>query len=123
MRDLNNVSRHYPALHQLDCEAAGFEWICHNDAEQSVFSFVRRARDGSFVVAACNFTPVPRIGYRLGLPAAGSYREIINTDHPVYGGSGVGKGVIASEPVAWHGQAQSAAMSLPPLATVMWVLT
>lgn len=122
VRDLNNVYRHYPALHELDCEAAGFEWICHNDAEQSVFSFVRRARDGSFVVAACNFTPVPRIGYRLGLPAAGSYREIINTDHHVYGGSGVGNGVIASEPVAWHGQAQSAEMSLPPLATVMWVL-
>ncbi|MGO4395960.1 1,4-alpha-glucan branching protein GlgB [Variovorax sp. M-6] len=122
VRDLNNVYRHYPALHELDCEAVGFEWICHSDADQSVFSFVRRARDGSFVVVACNFTPVPRIGYRLGLPAAGSYREIINTDNHVYGGSGVGNGVIASEPVPWHGQAQSAGMSMPPLATVMWVL-
>jgi 1,4-alpha-glucan branching enzyme len=122
VRDLNNVYRHFPALHELDCEAAGFEWIVHDDVAHSVFAFVRRARDGSFVVAVCNFTPVVRQGWRLGVPAAGSYREIINTDGEVYGGSGVGNGVLATEPVAWHGQGQSLMMTVPPLATVMWVL-
>jgi 1,4-alpha-glucan branching enzyme len=87
-----------------------------------VFAFVRRARDGSFVVAVCNFTPVVREGYRLGVPAPGSYREIINTDGAVYGGSGVGNGVLASEPVRWQGRADSLVMTVPPLATVMWVL-
>jgi 1,4-alpha-glucan branching enzyme len=122
VRDLNNVYRHFPALHELDCEGEGFEWICHDDADHSVFSFVRRARDGRFVVAVCNFTPVPRMGYRLGMPADGTYRELINTDNHVYGGSGVGNGPVASEPVPWHGRARSMVMSVPPLGTVMWVL-
>jgi 1,4-alpha-glucan branching enzyme len=123
VRDLNNIYRHFPALHELDCEPQGFEWICHDDTDQSVFAFVRRARDGSFVVAVCNFTPVPRHGYRLGVPAAGSYREIINTDNAVYGGSGVGNAAVASEAVAWQERAQSLVISVPPLATVMWVPT
>jgi len=122
VRDLNNVYRHFPALHELDHDGDGFEWIVHDDADQSVFAFVRRSRDGAFVVAVCNFTPVPRVGYRLGVPFAGSYREIINTDGAVYGGSGVGNGVVESEPVAWHGKADSLSVSLPPLGTVMWVL-
>ena len=122
VRDLNNVYRHFPALHELDCDPQGFEWICHQDVDQSVFSFVRRARDGSFVVAVCNFTPVVRHGYRLGVPAAGRYREIINTDNPVYGGSGVGNGVVETDALAWHGQEQSMAIVVPPLATVMWVV-
>ena len=122
VRDLNNVYRHFPALHQLDNDGAGFEWIVHDDADQSVFAFVRKARDGAFVVAVCNFTPVPRHAYRLGVPAAGSYREIINTDGTVYGGSGVGNGIVESSPTAWHGKADSMSISVPPLATVMWVL-
>ena len=122
VRDLNNVYRHFPALHELDHDGGGFEWIVHDDADQSVFAFVRRARDGAFVIAVCNFTPVPRVGYRLGVPLAGSYREIINTDGVVYGGSGVGNGVVESEPVAWHGKADSLSVSLPPSGTVMWVL-
>jgi 1,4-alpha-glucan branching enzyme len=122
VRDLNNVYRHFPALHELDCEARGFEWLSHDDVAHSVFAFVRRARDGAFVVAVCNFTPVARHGYRLGVPAAGQYREIINTDNHVYGGSGVGNGEIGSEPVAWQGQEQSLVISVPPLGTVMWVL-
>lgn len=122
VRDLNNVYRHFPALHELDCEPQGFEWICHDDADQSVFAFVRRARDGGFVLAVCNFTPVPRRGYRVGVPAAGAYREILNTDGSIYGGSGAGNGVLESEPVGWHHRAQSLVMSVPPLATVMWVL-
>ena len=122
VRDLNNVYRYFPALHELDCDGAGFEWIVHEDVDQSVFAFVRRARDGSFVIALCNFTPVLRLGYRLGVPEVGSYREIINTDNTVYGGSGVGNGVARSSDTTWHGRAQSIAIDVPPLATVMWVL-
>ena len=122
VRDLNNVYRHVPALHELDCEAAGFEWIVHDDVNQSVFAFIRRARDGSFVVAVCNFTPMVRHGYRLGMPAAGAYRELINTDNDVYGGSGVGNGVVATEGIGHHGQPQSMVINVPPLGTVMWVL-
>lgn len=122
VRDLNNVYRHFPALHELDNEGPGFEWIVHDDADQSVFAFVRKARDGSFVVAACNFTPVVRHGYRLGVPMAGTYREIINTDNHVYGGSGVGNGVVSTEAVGHHGRAQSLVINVPPLGTVMWVL-
>lgn len=121
VRDLNNVYRHFPALHEQDCEAAGFEWLVHDDVQQSVFAFVRRARDGACVVAVCNFTPVVREGYRIGLPNAGNWRELINTDQQIYGGSGVGNGLIATEDLAWHGQAQSATLTVPPLATVMWV--
>ena len=122
VRDLNNVYRHFKALHEMDSEPLGFEWLCHDDVDQSVFAFVRRARDGSFVVAVCNFTPVVRHGYRLGVPAGGSYREVINTDSAVYGGSGVGNGVVESEGVGWHGQGQSVVVSVPPLGTLMWVL-
>jgi 1,4-alpha-glucan branching enzyme len=122
VRDLNSVYRHFPALHELDCEPQGFEWICHEDVDQSVFAFVRFARDGSFVVAVCNFTPVVRHAYRVGVPVAGRYREIMNTDNPVYGGSGVGNGVVETDALAWHGREQSMAMVVPPLGTVMWVL-
>ncbi|MDH6592450.1 1,4-alpha-glucan branching enzyme [Variovorax sp. TBS-050B] len=122
VRDLNNVYRHFAALHELDTERGGFEWIVHDDRAQSVFGFLRRARDGSFVVVVCNFTPVAREGYRLGVPAAGSYREVINTDAAVYGGSGVHNGVVEAEAVPWQGQPYSVSLRLPPLATVMWVL-
>jgi len=122
VRDLNNVYRHFAALHEMDCEAQGFEWLCHDDVDQSVFAFVRRAGDGSFVVVVCNFTPVVRHGYRLGVPSVGRYREIINTDNAVYGGSGVGNGVVESEGLGWHGQGQSVVVSVPPLGTLMWVL-
>ena len=122
VRDLNNVYRHFPALHELDHDGPGFEWIVHDDADQSVFAFIRRARDGAFVIAVCNFTPVVRRGYRLGVPVAGAYREILNTDSTVYGGSGVGNGTVWSESVRWHGKEHSIAADVPPLGTTMWVL-
>ncbi|SEB21012.1 1,4-alpha-glucan branching protein GlgB [Variovorax sp. YR216] len=122
VRDLNNVYRHFSALHELDCEPQGFEWLCHDDADQSVFAFVRRAGDGSFVVAVCNFTPVVRHDYRLGMPLAGKYREIINTDNQIYGGSGLGNGVIDTQAMPWHGRPQSMTLTLPALCTLMWVL-
>jgi len=121
VRDLNHVMRHYPALHQLDVSPDGFEWLRHDDAEHSTLAFVRRARDGSAVVVLCNFTPVPRMAHRVGVPAAGVWREVINTDAAIYGGSGVGNGPLHSEPLPWQGQGQSISVNLPPLACVMLV--
>jgi 1,4-alpha-glucan branching enzyme len=121
--DLNRVYRDFPALHQLDGSAEGFEWIDCIDAENSVIAFLRRARDGSaFVIAVCNFTPVVRPGYRIGVPEAGNYREIINTDAEHYGGSGVGNPEpIEASSVECHGRPASLELKLPPLATVMLV--
>ena len=83
--------------------------------------FERRARDGRGVVVVCNFTPVARAGWRIGVPAAGRWRELINTDDAVYGGSGVTNPPAESEPVPWQGVAQSLTLRLPPLAVVMLV--
>ncbi|ATE59793.1 1,4-alpha-glucan branching protein GlgB [Thauera sinica] len=121
VRDLNAVLRHYPALHQLDASPDGFAWISHDDAAHSVIAFERRARDGGPVVVVCNLTPVVRHGWRIGVPQPGRWREIINTDAAIYGGSGVGNPAIDSDSVAWHERAQSVVMTLPPLATVMLV--
>ncbi|MEO8299588.1 MAG: 1,4-alpha-glucan branching protein GlgB [Burkholderiales bacterium] len=122
VRDLNAVMRHYPALHQLDVAPEGFAWITHDDAAQSVLVFQRRARGGSAVVVACNFTPVPRHGYRIGLPHAGTWREAINTDAAIYGGSGVHNDALVSEPQPWQDYEHSVALTLPPLATLMLVM-
>ena len=119
VRDLNAVQRHEAALHQLDVDAAGFEWIARDDRENSVFSFLRKAGDGGVVVVLCNFTPVPRGGYRIGVPQPGRYRELINTDAAVYGGSGVHNGELDTEAVGAHGHAQSLSVMVPPLATLM----
>ena len=121
VRDLNIVYRQQPALHQLDFTPEGFAWIAHDDAKNSVVSFTRHAPGGSFVVAVCNFTPVVRHAYRIGVPAAGTYHELINTDAVVYGGSGVHNAPLPSEAVAAHGREQSIALTVPPLATVFLV--
>ena len=122
VRDLNAVYRHYPAMHQLDAESRGFEWIAHEDHENSGFSFIRNAEDGSFVLVVSNFTPVPRHDYRLGVPSDGCYREILNTDAQVYGGSGVCNGRLHTEAVPSHGRGCSLRFTVPPLATVMFML-
>jgi 1,4-alpha-glucan branching enzyme len=119
VKDLNAVYTSYPALHQLDCDPRGFAWIANDDRANSVLSFLRRDEQGNAVVVVCNFTPVPRQGYRIGVPHAGRYREIINTDAAIYGGSGTGNGDITAEAIAAHGHDQSIALTLPPLATVM----
>ncbi len=118
--DLNRLYRHRPSLHQLDCEPAGFSWMDCSDADQSVVAFARFGRTpGDLTVCACNFTPVPRHGYRVGVPRAGFYREILNTDSAFYGGSDVGNGGgVSSMPVPWHGQPHSVLLTLPPLAAV-----
>ncbi|WP_119153711.1 1,4-alpha-glucan branching protein GlgB [Caldimonas tepidiphila] len=119
VRDLNNVYRHFPALHALDCEPQGFEWLSHEDAEHSVLAFARWDREGRSVIVVSNFTPVPREGWRLGVPGGGRWREVINTDAAVYGGSGVGNGVLEARPEPAHGRGQSIVLTLPPLATLM----
>jgi 1,4-alpha-glucan branching enzyme len=119
--DLNNLVQREPALHELDFDGRGFEWIdCHN-WQDSVLAFVRRgssSRDA--LVVCCNFTPVLRQGYRLGVPAAGSYEEVFNSDSAWYGGSNAGNGSgLQSSPVPHHGREHSLSLTLPPLAVVV----
>ncbi len=121
VRDLNRVYAATPALWELDTSPDGFAWIDGSHAEANVLSFVRRDAEGRPLVAVCNFSPVVRTGYRVGLPEAGPWREALNTDAVAYGGTGVRNGgVIRTEPLPWHGQARSAALTLPPLG-VMWL--
>jgi 1,4-alpha-glucan branching enzyme len=122
VRDLNRAYRRHPALHARDCEADGFRWVVADDKDQSVFAFLRFGAPGDPpVLVVSNFTPVVRDGYRIGLPEAGRWREILNSDAALYGGSGVGNlGAVEAEPVAAHGYAASAAIVLPPLSTVFF---
>jgi 1,4-alpha-glucan branching enzyme len=121
MRDLNHLYRELPALHELDCEAAGFEWLELHDSDQSVLAFLRRAADPARIaVVLCNFTPVPRQEYRIGVPFGGHYRERINTDASLYGGSNLGNyGGVGAEEYSSHGRPYSLRLTLPPLATVI----
>jgi len=115
--DLNRLYRAEPSLHQQDCEPQGFAWMDCSDAEQSVVAFARFARDRACpTVCVCNFTPVPRHGYRVGVPVHGLYREVLNSDSSFYGGSNVGNGgAVHSDPIPWHGQPHSLLLTLPPL--------
>ncbi len=120
VRDLNRLYKNLPALHQQDFESAGFAWIDCHDADQSVISYLRWGRDGSFAVVILNFTPIPRQAYRLGVPAAGSYAEVLNSDSAFYGGSNVGNGSgITAVPKPWMGRPASIEITLPPLAGVI----
>ena len=119
--DLNALVRREPALHQLDFDGRGFEWIdCHN-WQDSVLAFVRRGETpDDFLVVCCNFTPVPREGYRLGVPCGGTYDEIFNGDSAWYGGTNLGNaGALEAEPVPHHGRDHSVSLTLPPLAAVV----
>ena len=120
VRELNRVEAAEPALWAADFTPEGFRWIDANDSDQSVYSFLRFDPAGTARPIACvaNLTPVPRHGYRLGLPVAGRWVEVLNTDAPVFGGAGVGNGELWTDDVAWHGQPQSVAMTVPPLAVV-----
>jgi len=120
--DLNRVYRETPALHECDCEARGFEWIDFADRDQSVIAFLRRGfADAALVIVVCNFTPVPRGSYRIGVPRAGRYREIVNTDAAWYGGSNLGNGGgVDAVAAPCHGRAYSLTITLPPLACVMF---
>jgi 1,4-alpha-glucan branching enzyme len=122
VRDLNRLYREEPALHSLDCDPRGFEWIDCHDVDQSVLSWIRRDAAGAPpLVIACNFTSVPRYAYRLGVPAPGRWEEVLNGDAPLYGGSGMGNlGGLRTQPIPSHGQGQSLALTLPPLAMVVF---
>ena len=127
VRDLNRLYQERPALHRLDCEGAGFEWIDASDGEHSVYSWLRRDEAGNAVIVVCNFTPVPRHGWRLGLPegpgVASAWREVLNTDASLYGGGDVGNGAstLNAENLPASGRARSLLLTLPPLAALFLV--
>jgi 1,4-alpha-glucan branching enzyme len=117
VQDLNRAYALEPALHEVDFDPAGFEWIDCNDSENSVASFIRRARNrDDFLVVVLNFTPVPRAGYRIGVPVAGAYRELLNSDAELYAGSNVGNGgIVFPDDIPAHGHPSSLRLTLPPL--------
>ncbi len=120
VRDLNRLYRTLSALHDLDFSHEGFAWIDCHDAEQSALSYRRISRSGSSVIVLLNFTPVPRYGYRIGVPEKAHYREIFNSDSHYYGGTDIGNGDgIHSEDIPWMGQTQSISLTLPPLAGII----
>jgi 1,4-alpha-glucan branching enzyme len=122
VRDLNTFLRGEPALFELDSEHTGFEWIDCHDSQQSILNFIRRGKDPEDVLACvCNFTPVPRHNYRIGVPFSGFWEEVINSDAPVYGGSGQGNlGGVHSTPVSAFGRFHSLNITLPPLGIVVF---
>jgi 1,4-alpha-glucan branching enzyme len=119
--DLNRLYRHEPALHELDSDPRGMEWVEANDAEYSVLAFMRKAKDErDRVLCVLNFTPVARHNYRVGVDSGETWREIFNSDAQVYGGSGHGNGgEIGVTPVPWHGRRASLNLTLPPLGALL----
>jgi 1,4-alpha-glucan branching enzyme len=119
--DVNRLYRNEPALHQVDFDASGFEWIDCRDWEDSSLSYIRRGKNPEdFVVVLCNFTPVPRHNFRIGVPQAGWYREIFNSDSTYYGGSNVGNGPgLMTQDMTSHGRPCSLLLTLPPLAAIV----
>ena len=128
VRDLNRLYTTEAALHEVDFSWEGFQWIDLHDVDQSALSFLRRAKaadpaNAETVVVAANFTPIPREGYRVGVPAPGFYRELLNSDSEAYGGSNVGnKGGLPADAIPWQGQPNSILITLPPLAVVYFKL-
>jgi 1,4-alpha-glucan branching enzyme len=118
--DLNRIYRKESALHQVDFHYSGFEWIDFHDKASSVITFMRKSNDGKEkVIVVCNFTPVPRQNYRIGVPDGGLYREILNSDSSYYEGSNVGNaGEIEAESISCHNRKFSLNLTLPPLAAV-----
>lgn len=123
--DLNRLLAAQPALHQIDFDWQGFQWVDLHDHENSMLAFLRKGREpGQELLAVCNFTPVPRQAYRVGVPALGFYREVLNSDSEIYGGQNTGNagGVIASN-LAWHNQPHSIEITVPGLAIVLFQLS
>jgi len=120
LRDLNRLYSSEPALHAKDVEPGGFEWLVTDDAASSVYAYLRRGGDSPPIAVALNLTPLPRHGYRLGLPLAGTWSERLNSDAEVFGGSNLGNGgVVEASGSALHAQPHSAELTLPPLAAVI----
>jgi 1,4-alpha-glucan branching enzyme len=120
VRDLNHLYRTEPALHELDFSTDGFQWIDAQNWEQSVVSYIRRGKQSDHIILiACNFTPVPRHNYRIGVPVGGYWREVLNSDAKEYAGSGQGNaGGCESSPVPSHGRYHSLSLTLPPLSVL-----
>ncbi len=121
VRDLNQLYREVPALHQLDCDPAGFQWIDAGNAEQSVLIYLRKGMENTPpVVVVVNFTPMVREHFRIGVPVDGLWQEMLNTDSEIYGGSNVGNyGTVSASGHSWHGQPASLELTLPPLAALI----
>ncbi|MCI0697021.1 1,4-alpha-glucan branching protein GlgB [candidate division KSB1 bacterium] len=122
VKDLNRLYRHEPALYEVDYSWEGFQWIDFQDQDASLISFFRRGKNADDVlVFACNFTPIPRANYRIGLPLPGFYQEVLNSDSAHYGGSNMGNsGGVTAEAEPWHNQPFSAEITFPPLAVVVF---
>ena len=120
VRDLNTLYRGTPELHELDASPDGFTWVDADDAEQSALGFLRQGHStGDLILFVANFTPIPRHNYRMGVPRPGHWKEILNSDAPLYGGSGQGNiGGVSTTPVHAHGHDQSLNLTLPPLAVI-----
>lgn len=117
--DLNRLYRREPALHKRDFQPSGFEWVDCGDTEQSVLSLLRRAGEKQTFIVICNFTPIPRHNYRVGVPHKGSWKEMLNSDARDYGGSGQGNmGTVNTAPIPFHGRRFSVNLTLPPLSVV-----
>jgi 1,4-alpha-glucan branching enzyme len=128
VRDLNALHRAEPALHALDTDPRGFEWLDASDAEGGTLCFLRRGNDRGpgvdaedVIAVVLNLTPMPHERFRVGLPTAGAWREVLNSDAEVYGGSGTGNlGRVQADPIPWHDRSQSAEIVLPPLACLFF---
>jgi 1,4-alpha-glucan branching enzyme len=122
LQDLNRFYRAEPALFQRDFDAGGFEWVDLHDWEQSVVSFLRKGdTPDETMLVVCNFTPVPHTNYRVGVPCGGFWREVLNSDALIYGGSGQGNlGGLEAAPVSAHGRYYSLSLTLPPLGMVFF---
>lgn len=122
IQDLNFLYKYEPAIHEMDCSPDGFEWIDCGDADSSIISLIRKGRstkDIFFII--CNFTPVPRFNYQVGVPRGGIWTEVLNSDAKEYGGSGQGNlGGIEASPVSFHGRSYSLSLTLPPLAALFF---
>jgi 1,4-alpha-glucan branching enzyme len=122
MLDLNNVLKSCPPLYECDFDASGFEWIDCGDWQQSIIMFIRKSKTrGEYVLAVCNFTPIPCAHYRVGVPEFGFWKELLNSDASAYGGSGMGNsGGMSAEPVSAHGRPASLPLCIPPLSITLF---
>jgi 1,4-alpha-glucan branching enzyme len=120
VRELNRLYRSYPEFYEVDFHWEGFEWVDFRDVDGSTISFIRRSRARKpFLLFVCNFTPVPRLNYRVGVPDPGPYREILNTDSELFGGSNLGNGgLVMSQPISQNNHYHSLSITVPPLGVV-----
>ncbi len=119
--DLNRLYKNQPALHEGDCYNDGFEWVDCSDSASSIMSFLRKAQNGESILVICNFTPVARGGYRVGVPHGGLWKELLNSDADIYWGGGQGNmGGAHADPHGWHGRPFSLHLNIPPLGVLFF---